>query len=125
LTAILEKIGSLAQDIVDKLPKPKIDEKQEDDPSLPGLLNLLWLILLALIMLFLACLKMLLHLMNVPATTDGMNETFVQAIDFMKNVNIYGFNMSFHSLVTSVVFGVQIFAVIKVIRKYVHKEFGR
>jgi hypothetical protein len=123
---ILDKVTSLPNSIATAVKEkfPTAPSPKEETYGLPDLFKLLVMILVALMGLFLAAFKMLLSLSVLPADSSLINPTMKLGIDFMKNCSLPGFNLSFFTLITSVVFGIQCIAIIKLLRKYIHKEFS-
>lgn len=103
-----------------------IQEKTKDinQRGLPDLFNFMILIILALIRLLLACINMLINLQAIPPDASLINPYMRQAIEFLKTYQLYGFNLSFFDLINTVVFSVQAFGAIKILRKYIHREFS-
>ena len=137
LKAIQEALASLPEAIADAMNKTPSggggdtsdDEEESDDGSglFENILDILMyiiLIIVALLVLFLNCLKLIVNLYQVPASTVLFNDEVLKGLEFLKSINIPfpgTKGIGLFTLLMSCVYFVLFASVIATLRKKIEK----
>ncbi len=137
LKAIQEALASLPEAIADAMNKTPSggggdtsdDEEESDDGSglFENILDILMyiiLIIVALLVLFLNCLKLIVNLYQVPASTVLFNDDVLKGLEFLKSINIPfpgTKGIGLFALLMSCVYFVLFASVIATLRKKIEK----
>lgn len=137
LKAIQEALASLPEAIADAMNKTPSggggdtsdDEEESDDGSglFENILDILMyiiLIIVALLVLFLNCLKLIVNLYQVPASTVLFNDDVLKGLEFLKSINIPfpgTKGIGLFTLLMSCVYFVLFASVIATLRKKIEK----
>lgn len=110
---------SLVAEKAEKWPGPFNNESNLSG-ILPLFFNCLWLlilILLQMLKIFLHMLQFIVNIFNINANTVFLNETMVEALEYMKEFKIQPMNISLHSFMFGLIYILMLFSIIKLIRK--------
>ncbi|MDD3253690.1 MAG: hypothetical protein PHV18_14155 [Lachnospiraceae bacterium] len=125
LNNLAENISALPDAFKQKFPD-KVDpddSSDSDDPNDPDFINfinsfmLLILILVLLIILFVNCLRFIVLVFNIPASTAILNDDLLSGIQYLKDIQLPLFNMSLYSLLLACAYFVIFMSVITMLRK--------
>ncbi len=99
-------------------------EENENDSGFGNFLNLFMitlLIIILLIILFINCLRFIILVFNIPASSTLIHEDMLKGIEFMQNLQIPVFNISLYSLLLACAYFVIFMTVIAAIRRKIDK----
>lgn len=100
------------------------DGENNNDSGFKNFLNLFMLTLLIivlLIILFMNCLRFIVLVFNIPASTTLMHADMLKGIEFMKNLQLPLFGVSLYSLLLSCAYFVIFMTIIMTIRRKIDK----
>ena len=142
LTNILSKLGTFSLteliDLVKTLPaaivaaittalpnwRPSEPEEGENDSGFHNFLNLFMialLIIILLMILFINCLRFIVLVFNIPASSALIHADMLQGIEYMKNLQLPVFGVSLYTLLLSCAYFVIFMTVIAAIRRKIDK----
>ena len=142
LTNILSKLGTFSLteliDLVKALPaaivaaittalpnwRPSEPEESENDSGFHNFLNLFMialLIIILLMILFINCLRFIVLVFNIPASSVLIHSDMMQGIEYMKNLQLPVFGVSLWTLLLSCAYFVIFMTVIAAIRRKIDK----
>lgn len=142
LTNILSKLGTFSLteliDLVKTLPtaivaaittalpnwRPSEPEEGENDSGFHNFLNLFMialLIIILLMILFINCLRFIVLVFNIPASSVLIHEDMLRGIEYMKNLQLPVFGVSLYTLLLSCAYFVIFMTVIAAIRRKIDK----
>ncbi|WP_182431737.1 hypothetical protein [Clostridium sp. AF32-12BH] len=142
LTNILSKLGTFSLteliDLVKTLPaaivaaittalpnwRPSEPEEGENDSGFHNFLNLFMialLIIILLMILFINCLRFIVLVFNIPASSALIHSDMMQGIEYMKNLQLPVFGVSLWTLLLSCAYFVIFMTVIAAIRRKIDK----
>lgn len=118
--------ASIVAAITEALPKWKTPEikENENDSGFHNFLNLFMiglLIIILLMILFINCLRFIVLVFNVPASSALIHADMLRGIEYMKNLQIPVFGVSLYALLLSCAYFVIFMTVIAAIRRKIDK----
>lgn len=126
IASLIEILTSIKDLIIEAIKPNAIDDTMDSntDPSFFDLAKLLYILLaiiILLIILFLNCLRFIILIFSIPASTAFLNENIIMGIEFIKNLQVEKFNLSLYDLIVSVVYLLLFLAIIKAIRNKIDR----
>lgn len=122
ITWLTTWLGALVTSLVDAFDN-RFRPPELDGPNIPNLFSLIGLILLALIQVMLAAILMIIRLRNIPPDTSLLDPNVLLGLDFLKGQEVLP-GVTYMNAILGVAMVIQVAAMIKLLRKYIHKEFG-
>lgn len=100
------------------------DKGDENDKSFRNFIDFiicLVYIILLLIMIFTNCIRLIIAIFNIPATSLLFNDDVIKGLQYTKDLIIPKFNISLYSLLTSIAFFLCVMSIIGVLKKRIDK----
>lgn len=119
---ILTNIKDIALEAVGGSDDNSSDSNTDNDFfNFAKLLYILIAIIILLIILFLNCLRFIILIFSIPASTAFLNEDILKGIEYVKNLQVEKFNLSLYDIIVGVVYFLLFLAIIKAIRNKIDK----
>lgn len=119
---ILTNIKDIALEAVGSSDDNSSDSNTDNDFfNFAKLLYILIAIIILLIILFLNCLRFIILIFSIPASTAFLNEDILKGIEYVKNLQVEKFNLSLYDIIVGVVYFLLFLAIIKAIRNKIDK----
>ena len=126
---VVESIKAIPGEIGKIIPSPpgndNIDgEETNDDSGFKNFLNLFMLnllIIVLLIILFMNCLRFIVLVFNIPASTALIPDDMLKGIEYMKTIQLPLFGVSLYTLLLSCAYFVIFMTIIMTIRRKIDK----
>ncbi len=127
IASVIDAIRALPAAIANAIAIDDSEENSEENKNDSGFGNFLnlfmiaLLIIILLIILFINCLRFIVLVFNIPASSTLIHEDMLKGIEFMQNLQIPVFNISLYSLLLACAYFVIFMTVIAAIRRKIDK----
>lgn len=124
LSEVIQLIKAIPKSIVDEINLNSTDKGDENDKSFRNFIDFmicLVYIILLLIMIFANCIRLIIAIFNIPATSLLFNDDVIKGLQYTKDLIIPKLNISLYSLLISIAFFLCVMSIIGVLKKRIDK----
>ena len=124
LVEIINLIKAIPKTIVDELNQNPSNKGDENDKSFHNFIDFivcLVYIILLLIMIFANCIRLIISIFSIPASSSLFNDDVLKGLQYTKDLMIPKFNISLYSLLTGIAFFLCVMSIIGLLKKRIDK----